>query len=133
VFTTEIVPMLERRYRVAGDRRALMGLSRSTVGALDTCAHGAVVLQACVLLAPAIPSKQFDAVLPPAGSPTRVLIETGTYDVPLVTDARALGRVLERRGVPVHYVESPEGHNHTAFRARLPFLMEQLFSARRAP
>src|SRR5262249_46334414 len=29
VFSTEIVPMLERRYHVARDRRALMGLSRS--------------------------------------------------------------------------------------------------------
>ena len=132
VFTTEIVPMLERRYRVARDRRALLGLSRSTVGALDTCAHGAVAFEACALLAPAIPSKQFEAVLPPAGSQTRVLIETGTYDVPLVTDARALGRALEHRAVPVHYVESPEGHNHTAFRARLPVLMEQLFSLRRS-
>lgn len=133
VFTTEIVPMLERRYRVARDRRALLGLSRSTVGALDTCAHGAVAFDACALLAPAIPSTQFDAVLPPAGSQTRVLIETGTYDVPLVTDARALGRALEDRAVPVHYVESPEGHNHTAFRARLPDLMEELYRPRRAP
>jgi len=127
VFTTEIVPMLERRYRVAGDRRALLGLSRSTVGALDTCAHSSVIFRSCALLAPAIPPGQFDAVLPTAGSQTRVLIETGTYDVPLVMDARALERVLQRRGVPVRYVESPEGHNHTAFRARLPALMEQLF------
>ena len=132
VLTTEIVPMLERRYRVAPDRRALMGLSRSTVGALDTCAHGAVVFEACVLLAPAVPAAQFETVLPPAGSRTRILIETGTYDVPLITDARELSRVLQRRGVTVHYGESPEGHNHTAFRARLPGLMETLFPARRA-
>jgi enterochelin esterase-like enzyme len=127
VLTTELVPMLERRFRIARDRRALLGLSRSTVSALDTCAHGAVAFEACALLAPAIPAAEFQAVLPAAGSRTRVVIETGTYDISLVADARALRRALEARGVPVRYVETPEGHNHTAFRARLPPLMEQLF------
>jgi enterochelin esterase-like enzyme len=132
VFTVEIVPMLERRYSIARDRRALMGISRSTVGALDTCVNGSIAFEACALLAPAIPSSQFDTVLPATGTATRLFIETGKYDMPLVTDARALRGALERRGVPVHYVESPQGHNHTAFRARLPALMEQLFPAGRA-
>jgi len=127
VFSTEIVPMLERRYHVARDRRALMGLSRSTVGALDTCAHAPISFDACALLAPAIPAGRMAELLPLRGRATRVLIETGTYDIPLVIDARALRRALEQRSVSVHYVESPEGHNHTAFRARLPALMEALF------
>jgi enterochelin esterase-like enzyme len=127
VFTTEIVPMLERRYGIAHGHRALMGLSRSTVGALDTCANGAIAFDACALLAPAIPARQFAAVLPASGTPTRWLIETGVYDIPLVNDARALRAELERRALSVHYVESPEGHNHTAFQARLPPMMELLF------
>ncbi len=72
-------------------------------------------------------SFQFRAVLPTADRKTRFLIETGTYDVPLITDARALRRELERRVQSVHSVESPEGHNHTAFRARLPAVLEALF------
>jgi len=127
VFTGEIVPMIERRYGVARDRRAVMGLSRSTVGALDTCAHGPVAFTACILLAPAIAPSDFPAVLPSPGSTTQVLIATGTYDLPLVADARLLRRELERRAVRVHYVEAPEGHNHTAFSARLPGLLAAAF------
>jgi enterochelin esterase-like enzyme len=127
VFLKEIVPLVEGRFPVARGRRALLGLSRSTVGALDTCANGPLRFEACALVAPAIAPRDFPAVLPAAGSPLRVLIETGTYDVPLVTDARALRGELERRRVAVSYVEIPQGHNHTAFRARLPSLMERLF------
>src|SRR5204863_477594 len=58
---------------------------------------------------------------------TRFLIESGTYDIPLVTGARALRRALEARHVPVAYFESPQGHNHTAFRSRLPAVMTALF------
>jgi enterochelin esterase-like enzyme len=126
-FTGEIVPMIERRYAASRDRRVLMGISRSTVGALDTCAHGPIAFTACVLLAPAIPPADFPAVLPSPGSAARVLIATGTYDIPLVADARLLRRELERRAVRVHYVEAPEGHNHTAFRARLPALLGAVF------
>ena len=127
IFTSEIVPMLEQRYAIARDRRAVLGLSRSTVAALDTCANGSIPFDACALLAPAIPAKDFSAVLPVAGSKTRVFIETGLYDIPLVADARALRRELEGRRLSVRYVESPEGHNHSAFRARLPELLEQIF------
>jgi hypothetical protein len=91
---------LERRYRIARDRRALMGISRSTVGALDTCVNGSIAFEACALLAPAILSSLFDTVLPATRTATRLFIETGKYDVPLVTDARALRGALERVGCP---------------------------------
>ena len=128
-FTAEMIPMLEGRYRVDANRRAVMGLSRSTVGAFDACANGPVRFESCALMAPAIPERQFGAVLAAPTTSMRVFIETGTYDIPLVTDARALRQALERRGLSVHFVESPEGHNRTAFRARLPAVMEQLFPA----
>jgi enterochelin esterase family protein len=127
VFTTEIVPMIERRYAVARNHRVLMGVSRSTVGALDSCAHGPVAFDSCILLAPAIPPTDFPAVLPPLDSATRVLIATGSYDIPLVSDARLLRRALEGRGLRVRYIEAAEGHNHTAFRARMPALLAAAF------
>jgi enterochelin esterase-like enzyme len=126
-FTAEIVPAIERRYAVERDHRVLMGLSRSTVGALDTCAHAPIAFSACVLLAPAIAPADFAAVLPRPASTTRVLIATGTYDIPLVADARLLRRELERRALRVRYVEAPEGHNHTAFRSQLPALLAAAF------
>jgi enterochelin esterase-like enzyme len=127
VFTGEIVPLIESRYAVAPGRRALMGVSRSTVGALDTCVNGALKFEACALIAPAVPAAQLQRVTGAAGRATRVLIETGTYDIPLVSGARALHRALEQRHAPVHYVESPQGHNHTAFRSRLPDVVKTLF------
>lgn len=127
VLTGEIIPQLERRYAVEPRRRALLGLSRSTVGALDTCVNGGIAFDACVLVAPAIGRRQFPVVLPAAPVDTRILIETGTYDVPLITDARALRDEMERRQLSVRYVESPQGHNHTAFRDRLPALMKDVF------
>jgi enterochelin esterase family protein len=133
LFTTEIVPAIEHRYGIVRDRRALLGVSRSTVGALDACANSGLAFDGCVLLAPAIPGKAFPSVLPVAGRTTRFLIAAGTYDLPLVYDARALRLELERRGLSVQYVESPEGHNHTAFRARLPALLKALYPSAEPP
>lgn len=127
VFTREIVPLIEGRYRVVPGRRALLGLSRSTAGALDACVNGPVTFAACVLMAPAVPSRHLPALTGRAGRTTRFVIETGTYDMPLVSDARALRGALEQRRVPVRYFESPQGHNHTAFRSRLPAVMIGLF------
>jgi enterochelin esterase-like enzyme len=127
VFVDEIVPLIERRFAGTNLHRAVMGLSRSTVGALDTCVNGGLRFDACILVAPAIPPRQFNAVLPQTGSGTRFAIATGTYDIPLVGDARALRDELQRRRVSVQYSEQPQGHNHTAFRAALPALMRIAF------
>ena len=123
----EIIPAIERRYAVDPAHRALFGVSRSTVGALDSCANGGVSFAACVLVAPAVDPGNLHAVLPALGARTRFIIETGTYDLPLVTDARALSRALRRRALGVSFHESPEGHNHTAWKKRLPDLLEHLF------
>ena len=130
VFVDEIVPSIERRFAGTNPHRAIMGLSRSTVGALDTCVNGGLRFDACILLAPAIPPRQFSAVLPQAGSATRFAIAAGTYDIPLVADARALRDELQRRRLSVQYTEQPQGHNHTAFRAALPDLMRSFFPLR---
>jgi len=126
ILLDEIVPEIERRYPDARAHRAMIGLSRSTVGALDACARAPVAFDACALVAPAVPRRLFDRLTPPSGAP-RFIIETGTYDIPLVDDARALRDELMRRGASVEYHESPEGHNHTAFRARLPSVLMTLF------
>jgi len=127
VFVDEIVPLIERRFAGTNPHRAIMGLSRSTVGALDTCVNGGLRFDACILVAPAIAPRQFAAVLPQTDSLTRFAIATGTYDIPLVADARALRDELQRRRLSVQYTEQPQGHNHTAFRAALPDLMRSVF------
>jgi len=127
VLLDEIVPSIERRFAGTNPHRAIMGLSRSTVGALDTCVNGGIPFDACILVAPAIAPRQFATLLPLAGSPTRFAIATGTYDIPLVADARALRDELQRRRLSVQYSEQPQGHNHTAFRAALPALLRTAF------
>ena len=130
VLLDEIVPSIERRFAGTNPHRAIMGLSRSTVGALDTCVNGGIPFDACILVAPAIAPRQFGTVLPQTGTTTRFAIATGTYDIPLVADARALRDELQRRRLAVRYSEQPQGHNHTAFRAALPALMRNLFPLR---
>ena len=127
VVTNEIVPRIERQYAIAEARRGLMGLSRSTVGAIDTCVNGGIRFDACALVAPAVAHPHFSAVLPAAAITTRFFIAAGTYDIPLIADARALRDELERRKLPVHYTEIPQGHNHTAFRAALQALLRAMF------
>jgi enterochelin esterase-like enzyme len=127
MFVDEIVPSIERRFAGTNPNRAIMGLSRSTVGALDTCVNGGLRFDACLLVAPAIAPRQFSAVLPQASSATRFAIAAGTYDIPLVADARALRDELQRRRLSLQYTEQPQGHNHTAFRAALPALMRIAF------
>jgi enterochelin esterase-like enzyme len=127
VVSGEILPLIEARYRASRERRAMMGVSQSTVGALDTCVNGGVVFESCVLIAPAMELQEFTRLLPPPGSRTRFLIEAGSYDIPLITNARALRDQLAALRLPVQYFESPQGHNHTAFRARLPELFAETF------
>jgi enterochelin esterase-like enzyme len=127
VFTEEIVPMIERRYGVTNARRSLIGLSRSTVGALDACINTRLDFESCALLAPAVPHDDFARLLRAPRREMRFFVDTGTYDIPLVADARALRDELVRRGLPMRYHEAPEGHNHSAFRARLPALLGEMF------
>ena len=124
VFTGEIVPAVERRYPAVGDSRAILGLSRSAVGALDVAVTSGVRFQRCGLLAPAIAPQAAASILERAkGALPQVTVLAGTYDVPLIDDARALRRLLERRGASPQWIETPEGHNHTAWKNLLPHLL----------
>lgn len=128
VFTGEIVPLIEERYRVIPGARAVLGFSRSAVGALDAALNGSVPFTRCALVAPAM-NPDVRAALFKSGKPrdTRVTIAAGTYDIPLIDDARALRRELDGRRVPVEWLEVPEGHNHTAWRAQLERLLPSWF------
>lgn len=97
------------------------------MGAIDTCVNGGIRFDVCALVAPAVARPHFSAVLPPPTIATRFFIAAGTYDIPLIADARALRDELERRTLAVHYAELPQGHNHTAFRAALPAILRAMF------
>ena len=125
VFTGEIVPLIEERYRVVAGARAVLGFSRSTVGALDAALNGSVAFARCGLVAPAMNPPVLAALFKnPPGRTPRVTIAAGTYDIPLIDDATALRRELDERRIPVDWLQIPEGHNHTAWRAQLRTLLE---------
>jgi enterochelin esterase-like enzyme len=128
VFTGEIVPAIEQRYDMAAGSRAILGFSRSAVGALDAALSGAVPFGRCGLVAPAISAPAAASLLKGVkGAFPHVAILAGTYDVPLIEDARALRAALTSAGVPLDWIETPEGHNHTAWKGLLPRLLTAWF------
>ena len=128
VFMGEIVPAVERRHSVAAGSRAILGFSRSTVGALDVALNAAIRFQRCGLVAPAIRPQMAASLLKQTkGALPKVTVLAGTYDVPLIDDARALRAALASRGVPLDWIETPEGHNHTAWKGLLPRLLTSWF------
>ncbi len=128
VFTGEIVPLIEERFQVTPGSRAVLGFSRSAVGALDAALNGSAPFARCGLVAPAM-NADVRAALFKSRKPRdlRVTIAAGTYDIPLIDDAKALRRELDARRLPVEWLEVPEGHNHTAWRAQLERLLTSWF------
>lgn len=122
VFTGEIVPMIEARYRLEGARNVL-GFSRSTVGALDAALNGTVKFARAGLVAPAMNPPTRDSLVKAPRELPHVTILAGTYDIPLIEDAQALRSALQARKVPQDWFEVPEGHNHTAWRTQLRRLL----------
>ncbi len=128
VFAGEIVPAIERRHDLAAASRAILGFSRSAMGALDVALSGTLPFHRCGLVAPAVPPSAVASLFKHMKGPLpRVTVLAGTYDVPLIEDARALQAALTSRGVPLEWIEAPEGHNHTAWKGLLPRLLASWF------
>lgn len=127
VFTGEIVQMIEKRFPLLNESRAVIGFSRSTVGALDAALNGTVPFARCGLVAPAMNSPTLLSVTRTPRAKPHVTILAGTYDIPLIDDARALRKTLSSRRVPQEWLEIPEGHNHTAWRTQLSKLLTTWF------
>jgi enterochelin esterase-like enzyme len=127
VFTGEIVRMIEERFPVLSGNRTVLGFSRSTVGALDAALNGTLPFARCGLVAPAMNPTTLVAVTRTPRATPHVTILAGTYDIPLIEDARALRTALLSRRVPQEWFEIPEGHNHTAWRTQLPRLLTAWF------
>jgi enterochelin esterase-like enzyme len=130
VFMGEVVPMIEQQYPLDGDR-TVIGFSRSTVGALDAAMNGSVTFARVGLVAPAMNPPTLQSLLKAPRGTAHVTILAGTYDIPLLEDAQALRAALQSRKVPHDWMEIPEGHNHTAWRAQLRRLLTSWFPTRR--
>ena len=127
VFTGEIVKVIEKQFPLLNQSRAVIGFSRSTVGALDAALNGTVPFARCGLVAPAMNSPTLLSVTRTPRAKPHVTILAGTYDIPLIDDARALRKTLLSRRVPQEWLEIPQGHNHIAWRAQLSTLLPAWF------
>jgi enterochelin esterase-like enzyme len=123
VFTGEIVAAIEGRFPVLDGSRAVIGFSRSAVGALDVALNGTVPFARCGLVAPAMNPPTLAALTRSPSAKPQVTIAAGTYDIPLVEDARALRKALVAHSVVHEWREVPEGHNHPAWRRQLVGLL----------
>lgn len=127
-FTSEIVPVMEQRYPIVAGARAVLGFSRSTVGALDVALNGNVAFARCGLVAPAMDETTRRALFKERSGPMpQVTILAGTYDIPLIEDARAVRGALETHHSTIDWVEIPEGHNHTAWKELVPQLLRSWY------
>jgi enterochelin esterase-like enzyme len=123
-FTSEIVPAMERRYPIVAGARAVLGFSRSTVGALDVALNGSATFSRCGLVAPAMDETTRRALFKQRSGPLPlVTILAGTYDIPLIENAKAVRSALEAHHATIEWFEVPQGHNHTAWKALLPGLL----------
>jgi enterochelin esterase-like enzyme len=123
-FANEIVRAIEQRYPIVAGSRGVLGFSRSSVGALDAAWNGTVPFSRCGLVAPAMSQTVLGAMFKSRQGPIpRVTILAGSYDIPLIDDAKALRLELAARHAAPEWFEVPQGHNHTAWKALLPELL----------
>ncbi|HEX8190880.1 MAG TPA: alpha/beta hydrolase-fold protein, partial [Pyrinomonadaceae bacterium] len=125
-----LVPTVDARYRTrpTRDARALSGASLGGVISVWTALRhpetfarvaglstsfqidGGRVLSALAMLDEQTRRRQ----------PLRFYLDAGRYEPPIFETTRRAHVTLRARGYPVAYREAPVGHNHTAWRDRLP-------------
>ncbi len=135
-FTGDLLPDTARRFAVAGDpaHRAVVGVSRGAVGAVDLARTEAAAFGFCGLLIPAtepVPVVEALRAQPPLAS-LRVSAVLALYDAHWLDDGRRLVDALRGRGATVESVEVPEGHGVETWRRHVGMLLERFAPGARA-
>jgi enterochelin esterase-like enzyme len=100
--------------------RAVIGVSRSAIAALDLVWHYPDLFDRCGLLIPSTyPTALTQLIADSAAKPVQFSIVAGRYDTRWLEDGRALATVLRKRGYQLTYREVPEGHNPQTWRGHL--------------
>ncbi|MEM9293392.1 MAG: alpha/beta hydrolase-fold protein [Acidobacteriota bacterium] len=126
----EIVPRVDASYPTLQDPsgRLLVGGSRGALAAVDLAHTHPQVFGHVAAIAPAVSGS--DLVSTIAESP-RVAMDPyvliGRYDRRWAPDGYALAEALRSAGYSPTVVEVPEGHSLTAWRLRLPAMLEHFF------
>ena len=130
---TELVPMVDRRYRTfsAPDQRIILGSSLSAYGAVDLAVEYPSLFGLCAAIAP--PAQTFSLIENQAKARAAVVsikffVLGGVYDS-MIDGARKLRTTLDEYSAPVTYLEVSEGHNTNTFRGHLDDALRALLAA----
>jgi glucoamylase len=125
-----LVPAVDARYRTRPDRdaRALSGASLGGVISIWTALRHPETFARIMGLSTSfqIDEGRVLAALSKLDEqtrrrrPLRFYLDAGRYELPILETTRRANLLLRARGYPVTYREAPVGHNHTAWRDRLP-------------
>jgi glucoamylase len=125
-----LVPAVDSRYRTRASRdsRALAGASLGGVISVWTALRHPDTFARVAGLSTAFQideGRLLDALarlddLTRRRYPLRFYLDAGRYEPSILDTSRRANILLRARGYPVTYREAPVGHNHTAWRDRLP-------------
>jgi enterochelin esterase-like enzyme len=119
-FVSDLVPAIERRLAAPPSARAVIGVSRGAIAAIDLAWQHPALFGRCGLLIPSIYPTDLPAVIAGApAKPIRFAMVTARYDTRWLPEGRALQKAMAARGYQLTYREVPEGHNVQTWRAHL--------------
>jgi enterochelin esterase family protein len=119
-FVKVMLPQIEETLPNAPSARAVIGVSRGAVAAIDLAWHHPDIFSRCGVLIPSTsPTDLTDQISRAAAKPIRFSIVAGRYDVEWLKEGQALREALDARGYAHTYREVPEGHAVQTWRAHL--------------
>ena len=119
-FVSTLVPAIEGTLAFPPPARAVIGVSRGAIAAIDLAWHHPDLFSRCGLLIPSIyPTDLPEVIASSPAKPLRFAMVTARYDTRWLSEGRALQKAMESRGYQLTYREVPEGHNVQTWRAHL--------------
>ena len=117
-FVREVLPYAERDGPPPS--RAVVGVSRSAIAAIDIAFHNPDLFAGCGLLIPStFPTDLTARIARLEAKAIRFAIVTARYDARWLGEGRELHEALNARGYELSYREVPEGHNVQTWRTHL--------------
>lgn len=119
-FVNVLVPQVESGLAFLPTGRAVIGVSRSAIAAIDISWHHPDLFSRCGLLIPSTsPTNVTEQIARGPDQPVRFSIVAARYDAEWLKEGRALHDALDAKGYQQTYREVPEGHNVQTWRAHL--------------
>ncbi len=128
----ELIPRVEARYPIDGERRGILGTSYGGFHAALMGLRHPDRFRMVGIQSPAIHRQTWfiPALSRAARLPRRVAIDVGLYEAWAIPGARALRDAFSAKGAAVRYQEVPDGHSWGHWRATVGPMLEFLYGER---